>query len=940
MVEPVGAMAMFVLRLAGLLSLENAIKEQEANLTHQALNFTSLGFTPDTSNYTWSSPQVQPPKVNSTTPSSDDSELPSMAASQLGVTTPASVDNFLNPTPTVVSHYINIKQPPKINESPNYASAAPGTFTSYNRKNIVDGDITDDSIELLPRASPLSDTRDFNEGSDIQPYGSQPVEHTELQVRKPEEEAGGREREEIVVQKVQGSVKSSADSGEDGRGGTLMGPGEDSPAFVRIQIDTGEDPRAAEGTLRISVVTYSPGPEDFPQVDRGAVRGGDLVTLSSAVTTSTPTPMPTLPPTLSPPTLPPTPTPPTLPPTPTSPTQSHPRLEALIEEDDVSGLIDAPKLAGLEAPSENFVDSDFEYYDFGTQYQTMTPNPTLSSLSLVSAVPVRVPARPPEPRRKPQMRKPAPGRPRKVPPVRPIPPIPPVPPAQPQRPVVRNNPYPYGPLRLPGPYSPIGPNLPPTRDTSEERVVTEYNYEEDYYYDLEDNVEAKYEVQTKEPPVLFVFDRPGYSPEPPTTMVPPTRAPTPSDPWDCSPRCPRYTLIDWNMDYDVRMYPETLWVSTIMISDNRVLAELEGYMRIQDYFYGLNDQGMVLNLTVPFVTQIKYGKHPGVLAETNDYTVSLYVQPTYYENMEIPTPISNEVLVDELETKTVFVHSFEANVWDVTESFLEEKVQTLMEQLRHNGEAFLDRYYYLASYSRPELYQTVYYEIWIYATNFRDPQTTSKSTSYNRRPQTNKITQKTLNKLCRGVECPKFEVLRTYKYGIQKRRYYHGLFASTSSTECQFTTMSVWKGFMPLHLYKHGVNSHMEVIEATRPIALVHILDSTDPNTECPQNLTMSLYLPHRLHSNPPITGYAAPNVHITALDDVIVYAYTVGGYLLDPGRVRKELSDMKYRLSEFGACYKDDEHYVVIYDFIVRYHGRQNEIWVVAENCKATHNG
>lgn len=50
----------------------------------------------------------------------------------------------------------------------------------------------------------------------------------------------------------------------------------------------------------------------------------------------------------------------------------------------------------------------------------------------------------------------------------------------------------------------------------------------------------------------------------------------------------------------------------------------------------------------------------------------------------------------------------------------------------------------------------------------------------------------------------------------------------------------------------------MEVIEATRPIALVHVRDSGEAMTECPQNMTMSLYLPKRLHSNPPITGYAA----------------------------------------------------------------------------------
>ena len=55
-----------------------------------------------------------------------------------------------------------------------------------------------------------------------------------------------------------------------------------------------------------------------------------------------------------------------------------------------------------------------------------------------------------------------------------------------------------------------------------------------------------------------------------------------------------------------------------------------------------------------------------------------------------------------------------------------------------------------------------------------------------------------------------------------------------------------------------GINSHMEVLEATRPIALVRVRTSTEAYPECPQNLTMSLYLPRRLHSNPPQTGYSA----------------------------------------------------------------------------------
>lgn len=55
-----------------------------------------------------------------------------------------------------------------------------------------------------------------------------------------------------------------------------------------------------------------------------------------------------------------------------------------------------------------------------------------------------------------------------------------------------------------------------------------------------------------------------------------------------------------------------------------------------------------------------------------------------------------------------------------------------------------------------------------------------------------------------GVECPPFDVLRIYRNGIQKRLYYDGVFAATAIDDCLFTNIAIWKGFMPLHLYKHG----------------------------------------------------------------------------------------------------------------------------------------
>jgi hypothetical protein len=39
--------------------------------------------------------------------------------------------------------------------------------------------------------------------------------------------------------------------------------------------------------------------------------------------------------------------------------------------------------------------------------------------------------------------------------------------------------------------------------------------------------------------------------------------------------------------------------------------------------------------------------------------------------------------------------------------------------------------------------------------------------------------------------------------GIQKRRYFDTVLIQAGTNECEFNSLSVWRGFMPLHLYKH-----------------------------------------------------------------------------------------------------------------------------------------
>lgn len=59
-----------------------------------------------------------------------------------------------------------------------------------------------------------------------------------------------------------------------------------------------------------------------------------------------------------------------------------------------------------------------------------------------------------------------------------------------------------------------------------------------------------------------------------------------------------------------------------------------------------------------------------------------------------------QVLLDTVEASTLFVHSFRARLWELTDRALRHRAERLMGALREHGEAFHDRYFYLASFAR------------------------------------------------------------------------------------------------------------------------------------------------------------------------------------------------------------------------------------------------
>ncbi|CAG0922592.1 unnamed protein product [Notodromas monacha] len=419
-------------------------------------------------------------------------------------------------------------------------------------------------------------------------------------------------------------------------------------------------------------------------------------------------------------------------------------------------------------------------------------------------------------------------------------------------------------------------------------------------------------------------------------------------PCDFDTNCLPYKVLARFSEYEVRRYAQSSWLSTVLVTPNRVLAALQGHHRLVGFISRIRSStnnslaGATVRMGKPIVLQMKHARHPGVIRELEDYTVS---SPLVGDVRELDADTrqaaaEQQILVDSVQEHVVYARTWRCFPWDLTDSFLRSAAANLTLAMRQHGHTFFDRYVFLASYDSgsTELLASsaTVYELWFYGAQYSATGVLRNSGSA---PETAQVltnspaTTSTRRKLCRGMECPTFDVLSVYTHGIQKRRYRDSVFATASPPDCAFTALSVWKGLMPLQLYRHGINSQLEVIEPTRPVGLVQVHESTG-DAKCGDNVTVAMYLPSRLHASPPQRGSSAPAVRVTRVQDLVVFAWPVGGYLLDPSRVRAELRSFKHHLRAAGLCFNESSYYVAFYDFLVRFHGRQNELWLSATTC------
>ncbi|KAF0312776.1 Heme-binding protein 2 [Amphibalanus amphitrite] len=398
----------------------------------------------------------------------------------------------------------------------------------------------------------------------------------------------------------------------------------------------------------------------------------------------------------------------------------------------------------------------------------------------------------------------------------------------------------------------------------------------------------------------------------------------------CDDSCPEYQVVSRTARYEVRLYPAIIWVSYVTATENRLLAEMEAQAGIEDYLEGDNSRGARLRRGYPTLTQLQFspghssGRQPG-----GDFSVSV---PLLAET-DPPRPTTDQVVLDSVDQQRVFVMSFRARPWKLTDRSLRMRTRRFSRRLRRHGQTFLDEYFYLAKYKESSSEHRSYYEIWLYGTPH---ESTHRFRPMGKRllDRRSNLTIATMRRLCRGRECPRFEVLGEFPGGIQKRHYYNAAFATSRLDRCESSLSAVWSGLLPLHLYREGINTHLERIEPTRPAGVLRVWREEASNGTSVCHMTVMVYLPRRLHRSPPNTGVHAPTVGLSYIHELTVYVQTAGDLDLGSGHLDRHVTEFHMRLDELGLCYKSDEYFIAVYDDVQRYHGRMNELWTVAQRC------
>ncbi|KAF6257098.1 heme-binding protein 2-like protein [Scenedesmus sp. NREL 46B-D3] len=178
----------------------------------------------------------------------------------------------------------------------------------------------------------------------------------------------------------------------------------------------------------------------------------------------------------------------------------------------------------------------------------------------------------------------------------------------------------------------------------------------------------------------------------------------------------------------------------------------------------------------------------------------------------------------------------------------------------------------------------------------------------------------------KGLEGPKFTVLKKIGDNIELRRYEPGSWVSVQRSGMQLD--SAMSGtFMKLFGYISGGNAAGAKIEMTAPV-LTKVVPGQGPT--CESQFTMSFYNPWKYQSNAAAPKPTAAGVVLTDMPALDVYVISFGGWA-NEAAYKQYAARLMQKLKDEKLAFDSSYWFTAGYDSPYNMDNRHNEVWVPA---------
>jgi hypothetical protein len=178
-------------------------------------------------------------------------------------------------------------------------------------------------------------------------------------------------------------------------------------------------------------------------------------------------------------------------------------------------------------------------------------------------------------------------------------------------------------------------------------------------------------------------------------------------------------------------------------------------------------------------------------------------------------------------------------------------------------------------------------------------------------------------KFCRGMDCPRFEVLQTLG-GLELRRYEPGNWITTNVTGKPWSG-AIREGYRTLDDYRGGNNKNKTRVAETVPYFTL-FYPAGEKDREVKSYYTIEYFVPYALQEEPPVPATETVNwVHVNEQE---VWVQTFGGYAKEPDIVDRAFN-LYEQLRQEGYELEEEYFGFAQYDPVTTVINRHNEVWI-----------